>query len=107
MKAFGEFILTILLAFVCLLVAAWGYQVFWNDVILNIWQTYAQNDVLTTYKVGYGVCCVIALGVNMIHTSKSENKSVPASEAIGFIMTKVVSKLIMIGFTLLAVSFVF
>ena len=29
-------------------VSAWSYQVFWNEVVLNIWQLFTTEDVLNT-----------------------------------------------------------
>lgn len=105
-KAIGELIAAMLMIVLTAIVIAWGYQVFWNDVVLNIWQLYTSNDVLTTMKIPYGACVAIAFGVNLIR-KQSDDKTLPVWEAISKNFNKLIVKVIMIGVTLLVVSIVF
>ena len=107
MKVFGELIVSILMVVVASLVVAWGYQVFWNEVILNVWQLFATGDVLTTLRIPYGACVAIAFGISMIHSKKTEVKAETVSEMVSLVMTKSISKVIMICITLLVTSIVF
>jgi hypothetical protein len=107
MKVFGELIVSLLMVVVASLVVAWGYQVFWNEVVLNVWQLFATGDVLTTMRIPYGACVAIAFGISMIHSKKAEVKAETVSEMVSLIMTKSVSKVIMICITLLVTSIVF
>lgn len=107
MKVFGQLIVSILLVVVASFVIAWGYQVFWNEVVLNIWQLFATGDVLTTMRIPYGACMAIAFGIGLVHRSKEEEKAETVSEMVSLVMTKSLTKVIMICFTLLVTSIVF
>lgn len=107
MKVIGEFIVALLMVLVASLVVAWGYQVFWNEVVLNVWQLFATGDVLTTLRIPYGACLAIAFGISMIHSKKAETETKSVSETVSYVMTKSVSRVIMIGVTLLVTSLVF
>lgn len=107
MKVFGELIVSLLMVVVASLVVAWGYQVFWNEVVLNVWQLFATGDVLTTMRIPYGACLAIAFGIGIVHSKKEEVKAETVSEMVSLVMTKSVSKVIMICFTLLVTSIVF
>ena len=107
MKQLGEFISSLLMIVVYILVVAWGYQVFWNEVVLNVWQLFATGDVLTTMHVPYSACLAIAFGIGMIHSKNADTKSESFKETAKLIMTKSISKVIMICITLLVTSIVF
>lgn len=107
MKVFGELIVSLLLVVVASLVVAWGYQVFWNEVVLNVWQLFATGDVLTTMRIPYGTCLAIAVGLGLIRSKNEEVKAKTVSEMVSLVMTKSVSKVIMICITLLVTSIVF
>jgi hypothetical protein len=107
MKVFGELIVSLLMVVVASLVVAWGYQVFWNEVVLNVWQLFTTGDVLTTMRIPYGACLAIAFGIGLIHNKKTEVETKTVSEAVSYVMTKSVSKIIMICVTLLVTSLVF
>lgn len=107
MKVFGELIVSLLMVVVASLVVAWGYQVFWNEVVLNVWQLFATGDVLTTMRIPYGACLAIAFGITLIHSKKEEVKADTVSEMVSLVMTKSMSKVIMICITLLVTSIVF
>ena len=107
MKVFGEFIVSLLMVVVASLVVAWSYQVFWNEVVLNVWQLFTTGDVLTTMRIPYGACLAIAFGITMVHNKKAETETKLVSEAVSYVMTKSISKVIMICITLLVTSLVF
>ena len=107
MKVVGEFIVALLMVLVASVVVAWGYQVFWNEVVLNVWQLFTTGDVLTTMRIPYGACLAIAFGITMIHSKKAETETKSVSETVSYVMSKSVSKVIMIGVTLLVTSLVF
>ena len=88
------------------IVVAWGYQVFWNDVVLNIWQLFSTDDVINTFRITYGACVAIAFGVCLIYTKKADDK-LSITEAVNKTFVKAVSKVIGIGITLLVTSIVF
>lgn len=107
MKVIGEFIVSLLMVIVASLVVAWGYQVFWNEIVLNVWQLFTTGDVLTTMRIPYGACLAIAFGIGLIHNKKVEKETKSVSETVSYVMTKSVSKVIMIGVTLLVTYLVF
>ena len=88
------------------IVVAWGYQVFWNDVVLNIWQLFSTDDVINTFRITYGACVAIAFGVCLIYPKKADEK-LSITEAVNKTFVKAVSKVIGIGITLLVTSIVF
>jgi hypothetical protein len=89
------------------LVVAWGYQVFWNEVVLNVWQLFATGDVLTTMRIPYGACLAIAFGITLVHSKKADVEAETVSETVSLVMSKSMSKVIMICITLLVTSLVF
>jgi hypothetical protein len=107
MKVIGEFIVALLMVFVASVVVAWGYQVFWNEVVLNIWQLFTSSDVLNTFRINYGACLAIAFGIGLIHNKNAEVETKSVSETASYVMSKSVSKVIMICVTLLVTSLVF
>ena len=107
MKALGEFVLAIVMVFLAAFVTAWGYQVFWNEVVLNVWQLFTSGDVINTMRISYGACLVIAVGIGLIYQKQAEEKTKDMKEAAALIMGKVLSRIIMIGLTLLVATIVF
>lgn len=107
MKVFGELFVSLLMVAVASLVVAWGYQVFWNEVVLNVWQLFTSEDVLNIFRINYGACLAIAFGITMIHSKKAEVRAETVSETVSYIMSKSLSKVIMICITLLVTSLVF
>lgn len=107
MKVFGELIVSLLMVVVASLVVAWGYQVFWNEVVLNVWQLFTTGDVLTTMRIPYGACLAIAFGLGMVRSKKGDVKSETVSEMVSLVMSKSISQVIMICITLLVTSIVF
>lgn len=105
-KALGEMVLALFLVFIASFVTAWGYQVFWNEVVLNVWQMFTSGDVLNTMKISYGACLAIAVSLTLIYKRKAD-KTLPVSEAAIEVCSVMVSKVIMILITLLVTGFVF
>lgn len=106
MKSILKVLCIFALAFVAIFVNAWGYQVFWNEVVLNVWQLYTIVDVTNLMKVPYGACVAIAAGVGLIAKTKPDSHKEYKDmvvDAIGKILTKV----IWIEVVLLIVSFIF
>jgi hypothetical protein len=106
MKNLGELLVALLLVFISSAIVAWGYQVFWNCVVLNVWQLFASGDVINTMKIPYGACLAIAFGIAMIHNKKAEPTE-SIQDAIHKLMIRMFTKLIMIATTILVVTIVF
>ena len=101
----GDFILGVMLVFLSAFVVAWGYQVFWNEVVLNVWQMFTSGDVINTMRISYGACLAIAIGLGLIYQKKGEEKTI--KEASTLIIVKSIARIIMISLTLLVTSIVF
>ena len=101
-------IILIVLATAVVFVDAWGFQVFWNDIVLNVWQMLSSGDVINTMNIKYGAFVAISVGLGMmdIKNKDTEIKRNP-EEAISMGMTKIFTKLTMIGISLFVVSIVF
>lgn len=99
--------MAIVMVFLAAFVTAWGYQVFWNEVVLNVWQLFASGDVISTMRISYGACLVIAVGIGLIYQRQAEEKTKDIKEAAALIMGKVFARIIMIGLTLLVATIVF
>lgn len=107
MKVLGNFIFAVMLTFVSAFVIAWGYQVFWNEVVLNVWQMFTSGDVINTMRISYDACLAIAIGLGLIYQKKSEEKTADIKEAATLVIGKSITRIIMIGLTLLITSIVF
>lgn len=107
MKVFGELIVSLLMVVVASLVVAWGYQVFWNEVVLNVLQLLTNGDGLTTMRITYGACLAIAFGITLIHSKNEDVKAKTVSEMVRLVMSKCMSKVITICITLLVTHLVF
>lgn len=105
-KTFVEFIVAILLMFIASAVTAWGYQVFWNKVILNVWQLFTTTDIINTFKLPYGACLAIAFGIVMVYSKKKES-SENLSDGINKAIIRIITKLILIALTILVTALVF
>lgn len=87
---------------------AWGFQVFWNHLVLNIWQLFTTVDVVNTMQISYGVFLAIAFGIGLVYNTPSEKHEVDdVSEAVMVVLSKAFTKVITIGIVLLATSIVF
>lgn len=107
MKKFGTAMAMLLLVILSHLVNAWGLQVFWNELVLNIWQLFATVDVINTMQISYGVFLAISFGLGLIWNSKSDNSTDDLEEAISMCITRMAGKIILVCITLLVISIVF
>ena len=93
---------------IALFVNALSFQVFWNEVILNIWQLFETNDVVNTMKLSYGAFVALTLGLVLV---SSNNKSLESDkdkvEVVKIAIGKILTKLVYIFLTLLAVAIIF
>lgn len=96
----------LLMAAISNIVVAWGFQVFWNDVVLNVWQLFSTGDVINTFRITYGACIAIAFGLVLILPKKADEK-LSISEVFNKVLIMTISKVIMIGITLLVTSIIF
>lgn len=93
---------------IALFVNALAFQVFWNDVILNIWQLFETNDVVNTMKLSYGAFVALAFGLVMVRSNnKSTEPDKDDEEILKIAIGKILTKLVYIGLTLLAVAIIF
>lgn len=107
MKKGLEFIILIVLATAAVFVDAWGFQVFWNDIVLNVWQMLSSGDIINTMNIKYGAFVAISVGLGILDINKNTEISKSHDEAITMGTTKIFAKLTMIGIALLVVSIVF
>ena len=93
---------------IALFVNALSFQVFWNEVILNIWQLFEPVDVINTMKLSYGAFVALTLGLAMVRSyNKSTEPNKDDVEVIKIAIGKILTKLVYIGLTLLAVAIIF
>lgn len=90
-------------------ITAWGFQVFWNHLVLNIWQLFTTVDVVNTMQISYWVCFAIAISISLVYspTAKESETTDDIAEAFALVIGKAVTKLITIGIVLLVTSLVF
>ena len=89
-------------------VTAWGFMVFWNHLVLNIWQLFTTVDVVNTMQISYGVFLAIAFAISLVYNPPSEKYEVDdVSEAIMVVLSKAFTKVIAICLVLLVTSLVF
>ena len=105
-KVFSQFIGVLLLSLVSLFVVAWGYQIVWNDIVLNIWQMFADGNVVNTLALPYGAFVAVTAGVGLIRKQESDT-SESLEESLSKAFGKIVTRLIWIGVTLAIVAIVF
>lgn len=106
-KVFSQFIGMLMLSLVSLFVAAWGYQIVWNDIVLNIWQMFSDGDIVNTLALPYGVFVAVTAGVGLLRKDNKPDESESVEEAVSKVIGKIVTRLIWIGITLLIVAIVF
>lgn len=108
MEKFLKSIGVCVIGLIALFVNALAFQVFWNDVILNIWQLFETNDVVNTMKLSYGAFVALAFGLVMVRSNnKSTEPDKDDEEILKIAIGKILTKLVYIGLTLLAVAIIF
>lgn len=108
MEKFLKSIGVCVVGLIALFVNAFAFQVFWNEVILNIWQLFESVDVINTMKLSYGAFIVLTLGLVMVRSNnKSTEPDKDEVEVIKIAIGKIFTKLVYIGLTLLAVAIIF
>jgi hypothetical protein len=108
MQKFITLLGIILIAISLDFVTAWGFQVFWNHLVLNIWQLFTTVDVVNTMQISYGVFLAIAFGIGLVYNPPSEKYEVDdVSEAVLVVLSKAFIKVIAICLVLLVTSLVF
>lgn len=107
MKKLGTFICIMLMLIASYFVTAWGFQVFWNHLVLNIWQLFTTVDVINTMQISYGVFVAIAVGINLIYKPKVTEMTDSVKEAFEMLLSKTITKIITICLTLIVTAIVF
>ena len=108
MQKFVTLLGIILIAISMDFITAWGFQVFWNNLVLNIWQLFTTVDVINTMQISYGVFLAIAFGIGLVYNSPSEKYEVDdISDALALVISKVFTKVLTICLVLLVTSIVF
>ena len=90
-------------------VTAWGFQVFWNHLVLNIWQLFTTVDVVNTMQISYGVFLAIAFGIGLVYNNppSEKYKVEDVGEAAMIVLSKAFTKVLTICLVLLVTSIVF
>jgi len=107
MQKFITFLGVLLMLISADFVTAWGFQVFWNNLVLNIWQLFTTVDVINTMQISYGVFLAIAIAITLVYNPPVTEKTDDIGEAFGIVLSKVLTKVITIGLTLLVTTIVF
>lgn len=107
MEKFWSSIGMLVLVLVGTFVNAWGYQVFWNEIVLNVWQLFTEADVINTMQISYKVFFVITVGIGLIWSPKLEEGTDNLAEAFLKVVPIIITKLIKIGIVLLLSAIVF
>lgn len=92
MEKFLKAIAMLLVAVVAIIVNASGYCVFWNQVILNIWQLFETVEITDILKLPYEAFVALAVGLCMFNRRKSpdvdKSDEQVLADAIGVLATK-------------------
>ncbi len=88
-------------------VNAWGYQVFWNEIVLNVWQLFTEADIINTMQISYKVSFVIAVGIGLLWSPKLEEVTDNLAEAFVKVVPIIITKLIKIGIVSVLAAIVF
>lgn len=107
MEKFWSSIGMLVLVLVGTFVNAWGYQVFWNEIVLNVWQLFTEADVINTMQISYKIFFVIAIGIGLLWSPKLEEGTDNLAEAFLKVVPIIITKLIKIGIVLLIAAIVF
>lgn len=107
MEKFWSSIGMLVLVLIGTFVNAWGYQVFWNEIVLNVWQLFTEADVINTMQISYKVFFVIAIGIGLLWSPKLTESTDNLAEAFLKVVPIIITKLIKIGIVLLLTAIVF
>lgn len=108
MQKFLTLLGIILIAISLDFVTAWGFQVFWNHLVLNIWQLFTTVDVVNTMQISYGVFLAIAIAIGLVYNPPTEKYEVDdVGEAVMVVLSKAFTKVITICLVLLVTSLIF
>lgn len=107
MEKFWSSIGMLVLVLIGTFVNAWGYQVFWNEIVLNVWQLFTEADVINTMQISYKVFFVIAIGIGLLWSPKLTESTDNLAEAFMKVVPIITAKLIKIGIVLLLTAIVF
>ena len=107
MEKFLTSIGMLVLVLIGTLVNAWGYQVFWNEIVLNVWQLFTEADVINTMQVSYKVFFVIAVGIGLLWSPKLSESTDNLAEAFMSVVPMIMTRLIKIGIVLVLTAIVF
>ena len=97
----------LVLALIGTFVNAWGHQVFWNEIVLNVWQLFTEADIINTMKISYKVSFVIAIGIGLIWSPKLSEITDNLAEAFVKVVPIIMTKLIKIGIVSVIAAIVF
>lgn len=107
MEKFLTSIGMLVLVLIGTLINAWGYQVFWNEIVLNVWQLFTEADIINTMQISYKVFFVIAVGIGLLWSPKVEEGTDNLAEAFMKVVPIIITKLIKIGIVLVLTAIVF
>ena len=107
MEKFWSSIGMLVLVLVGTFVNAWGYQVFWNEIVLNVWQLFTEADVINTMQISYKVSFVIAIGIGLLWSPKLEEGTDNLAEAFMKVVPIILTKLIKICIVLVITAILF
>ena len=107
MEKFWSSIGMLVLVLIGTLVNAWGYQVFWNEIVLNVLQLFTEADVINTMQISYKVSFVIAIGIGLLWSPKLSESTDDLAEAFMKVVPIIITKLIKVGIVLLLTAIVF
>lgn len=107
MKKLVTFFCIFLMVIASDFLTAWGFQVFWNHLVLNIWQLFTEVDVINTMQIPYWVFFAIAISITLVYSPTATEKTDDIGEAFTMVMSKALTKVVTICSTLIVTSLVF
>ena len=107
MEKFWSSIGMLVLVLIGTFVNAWGYQVFWNEIVLNVWQLFTEADIINTMQISYKVFFVIAVGIRLLWSPKLSESTDNLAEAFMSVVPMIMTRLIKIGIVLVLTAIVF
>lgn len=107
MKKLVTFFYIFLMVIASDFITAWGFQVFWNHLVLNIWQLFTEVDVINTMQISYWVFFAIAISISLVYSPTATEETDDIGEAFTMVMSKALTKVVTICLTLIVTSLVF